>query len=325
MGASNADSASSSATLNGSSRAPPRTQPFAAAYAAPGKHVGQHSQDLGSAEDRQAQNERAKRAHGIEVRPHREQAERAGEVFGPRKLVLHPERQRGEQEQQPYRRRNKGEDPRQQVEAAHPVQTFRAQHAGVLQVPLAPATVADGQVDQRGWAGLVRPCRSSATRTLQPARRSRAASTKSWLRMGPPSGGRPGSSGSPHDSMNARDTDEGVVSPEVPLASRPPRQTRRQHRSVDPCGELLQARHQGRPFMQARNGLDQAGVGIVLHAPHELDDGRPLHQAVRVQHQEVIVGAAPALAELADVAGLVGGVAFAPAIVDRRALAQAAA
>ena len=39
--------------------------------------------------------------------------------------------------------------------------------------------------------------------TAQPARRISAASTKSWLRMCPPNGARPGSAGNPAAAANA--------------------------------------------------------------------------------------------------------------------------
>ena len=47
------------------------------------------------------------------------------------------------------------------------------------------------------------PSRSDAIDTVQPPRRSSAASTKSWLRMGPPKGGLPDSTGSPAQAMKA--------------------------------------------------------------------------------------------------------------------------
>ena len=40
-------------------------------------------------------------------------------------------------------------------------------------------------------------------RTAQPPRRTKAASTKSWLRISPPKGGLPGSSGRPPHSAKA--------------------------------------------------------------------------------------------------------------------------
>ena len=171
----------------------------------------------------------------------------------------------------------------------------------MLQVSLTPATVADGEVDQGGWARLVRAVQIVGDPHAPAGATEQGSLDEIVAQDGTAEGRATGQLRQPARFHERARADEGVVSPEVSLASRPPGQPRSQNRSVDPCGELLQARDQRRSFVQARHGLDQPGVGIVFHAANELDDGRPLHQAVRVQDQEVIVGAAPAFAELPDV------------------------
>ena len=66
---------------------------------------------------------------------------------------------------------------------------------------------------------------------------------------------------------------------------------------------------------QARDGLDQAGVGIGFHAPSKFDDCLGLEQAIGVEHQQIIVGTAPAPAEIGDVAGFAGEVPVSSAII----------
>ena len=56
----------------------------------------------------------------------------------------------------------------------------------------------------------------------------------------------------------------------------------------------------------------------------QLDDGVAVHQAVGVEHQHVVVGAAPALAEVGDVAGLAAPCFPPAAVVDADAVAAGA-
>ena len=62
---------------------------------------------------------------------------------------------------------------------------------------------------------------SSAIQTCQPPRRSSAASTKSWLRISPPSGGAAGQQRQAAQLGEGRDADDRVVAPVVALAQRP--------------------------------------------------------------------------------------------------------
>ena len=64
--------------------------------------------------------------------------------------------------------------------------------------------------------------------------------------------------------------------------------------------------------------LDDAGVGIGLHGGGESDDAGAGHQAVGIEHQHVVVGAAPAGHEIGDVAGLALEVLGAVPVIDPR-------
>ena len=150
----------------------------------------------------------------------------------------------------------------------------------------------------------------------------RAASTKSWLRIWPPKGGLPlrcGQAGSLGEGLPA---DDGVVAPVVAFGAAQPGEAAADHRPVDAARELLKAGEDRASVDEARDGLDEAGIGIGLHAADEVDDRLRLDQAVGVEHQQVIVGAAPAPAEIGDVAGLAADVAAAPAIEGARARSE---
>ena len=112
--------------------------------------------------------------------------------------------------------------------------------------------------------------------------------------------------------------DDGVVAPVVAVPARPGRQTGGDHRAVDMGRELLGAREQGVAVDDQRQGLDDAGVGIGLHGGGESDDAGAGHQAVGVEHEHVVVGAAPAGHEIGDVAGLALEVLGAVPVIDPR-------
>jgi hypothetical protein len=94
------------------------------------------------------------------------------------------------------------------------------------------------------------------------------------------------------------------MAPVVAVAAHPGREARRNHRPRHPRRELLHACEQGVAVDDERQGLDDAGVGVGLHGGGEAHDGVAGHQAVGVEHEHVLVGAAPAGHEVGDVAGL---------------------
>ena len=140
--------------------------------------------------------------------------------------------------------------------------------------------------------------------TVQPARRISAASTKSWLRMWPPSGGLAAQVRQAAMGREGLRADDGVVAPVIAVTAHPGREAGRDDRPVDPRRELLHPGEQGVAVDDQRQGLDDAGVGVGLHGGGEPHDGVAAHQAVGVEHDHMLVGAAPAGHEVGDVAGL---------------------
>ena len=125
-----------------------------------------------------------------------------------------------------------------------------------------------------------------------------------------------------HERRHAQDR---VVAPVVRFAELPEAHAGREQRPVGARRELLDAAVQRLVADRARRGLDDAGVGVRFHQPHQRRQAFAGHDAVGVEDDEVAVGGAPAAAEVGDVAGLALDAALAPAVVDlqRRALAVA--
>ena len=158
---------------------------------------------------------------------------------------------------------------------------------------------------------------SSAIQTCQPPRRSRAASTKSWLMISPPSGARPGQQRQAAQLGEGRHADDRVVAPVIALAQRPvadarrPTAARRARPRTAACG---------RTRVWPRTSLGGAWIsptaGLASMRSTSRIIARPGHQAVGVEHDHVAVGAAPAGDEVLDVAGLALHVAQAAPVVD---------
>ena len=72
----------------------------------------------------------------------------------------------------------------------------------------------------------------------------------------------------------------------------------------------------------ARPGLQQPEAGFGLHPVRHAEHRLAVHEAVGVEDQHVVVVAAPALAEVLDVAGFAAGVLLAPTIEDPPASAD---
>ncbi len=100
------------------------------------------------------------------------------------------------------------------------------------------------------------------------------------------------------------DPDDRVVTPVVRLAQLPEIEPGGEQRPVDACSELLQARIEGVHARGLGGGLDDAGVGVGLHQPHQAGQTFATHHAVGIEHHHVAVAAAPAPAEVVDVAAL---------------------
>ena len=157
-------------------------------------------------------------------RPLREQREAVREIF--RAARTAPATKSGcrrRRNSQPQRRGDVGADAGQEMQPRHPVQAARRQHLG--SAADCPGTSAGrARRSRSSTAALPRSCRAASAPCgcAQPARRISAASTKSWLRMWPPNGLRPGSIGRPALAAKARDADDRVVAPVVAFRAVPP-------------------------------------------------------------------------------------------------------
>ncbi len=190
------------------------------------------------------------------------------------------------------------------------------QHRQVLQIALAPAPVAYGQIGQRGRALLIRTgeTRHHMDLPATPPHQCRLHEVVAqdvaaeWL--APVQRRQPGLCG------EGSRADHGVMAPIVAFRAVPPGDPVRDRRAVNPAGELLHAGKQRAAVGDGRQRLDQADRRVRCHRrsqPHQRVAG---HHAVGVQDQELAVAATPAPHPVGYVAGLALGVLRPPAIED---------
>ena len=94
------------------------------------------------------------------------------------------------------------------------------------------------------------------------------------------------------------------MSPVVGLPQLPEVQTGRKQRTVHPGGKLLATRIQRVHARGARGSLNDPGVRVRFHQAHQAAQTLAGHHRVCVQHHHIAVLAAPAAAEIIDVAAL---------------------
>src|SRR5262249_58398509 len=110
---------------------------------------------------------------------------------------------------------------------------------------------------------------------------------------------------------------DGVVAPVWPAIALPPGAAdgvgahAKPHAELEDAGKGAGRRH---PDDQA---LHDAETRIDLHDPHELEHEVDGHHAVGIEHGCEVVILAPALAEVADIAGLESDILLAPAVRER--------
>jgi len=226
------------------------------------------------------------------------------------------------EEAEPQRRRHVGQRAGQKHRAMHRVHAAREHQPRVHQVAVAPAAVAlqlvqqvrrrflvaagqvvgdphaiAGAAHQRGFHEVVRQD-VAGKRAAAGQRRQRAVL---------------------HERLQP---DDGVVAPVMRFAKLPEMQAGREQRPVDLVGELLRACMQRVAAGGLWCSLDDAGVRPRFHQPQQRRQAGAAHHAVGVQHHHVAVGAAPAAAEVVDVAALALHAALAAAIEDARFLAE---
>ena len=225
----------------------------------------------------------------------------------------------GRQEDQPQQRGAVGEDAVEEEGSVRGEETVGEDQAQVLEVPLAPAPVAFHLVDQRGRRLLV----TAADPIGQPHLVACAADQGGLDEVvaqdipaeGPPAR-EPWQLAPAHEGLDA---DDGVVPPVLSVAQLPEVLAGREDRPVQAVGELLHSRDQGLAVHPLGGRLENPDPGVPLHGVDHAHPGLPGHDAVRVQDDHIAVVAAPAAAEVCDVAALplrVGG----PAAVEEVSL-----
>ena len=108
--------------------------------------------------------------------------------------------------------------------------------------------------------------------------------------------------------MNGCEPDDGVVAPIGPAIALPPGAADGVGAHAEPHAELEDAREgagRGQPDDEA---LQDAELRVGLHDAHQPQHRIRGHQAVGIEHDREFVLRAPALAEIADVAGLEAGI-----------------
>ena len=106
------------------------------------------------------------------------------------------------------------------------------------------------------------------------------------------------------------------MAPVVALGAVPPRDAVRDQRPIHPSGELLHAGEQRRGTGDDRQGLDQPDIRMTFHRAHQAHQRLAGHQAVGVQDQELLIGAAEAPHPFGDVSRFAGDVPRTAAIED---------
>ena len=104
-----------------------------------------------------------------------------------------------------------------------------------------------------------------------------AASTKSWLIIGPPNGFGPRSWRQASGICKRADTNDRIVAPVVAFCAMPPVDPVGNERAINPACELLKPRKQSIGIDDCRQCLNKSNVGMTFHCIYQADDGVPGH------------------------------------------------
>ncbi len=218
--------------------------------------------------------------------------------------AIEPVQRADEHEQQPDGRTEIAHDAHEQVKAVDGVKSARKQQPAMLEIALTPAPVALGVVNERG-----RPLLEAALEIVsQPHLPAGFAHERGLHEIVAQDASakrfHAGQVGQRRVLHERRDTDHGVVTPEVALALVPVIQPGKKQRTVEPAGELLETREERDTVHDARSSLKDANRRIALHHRHELHDGFAGHDAVGIEHHHVAIAAAPTPEKVGHVAAL---------------------
>ena len=232
------------------------------------------------------------------------------------------DRDRAEHQQSdPSRRAEEHQQGERELVAADPFEARHHQEVPVLHVALAPAQIPADELDQRRRvllearaflrhhahlvAGAPHQHRFDLIVAEDVAVDERALAENRQVAV----------------HHERRDPDDGVVTPVGPAVALPPGAADGVGAHAETHAELEDARKGAGRRHADDQALQDAELRIGLHDAHETQHGIGGHQAVGVQRQGEVMLLAPAVAEVADVAGLEAGIHFAAAIGERNAAA----
>ena len=221
-------------------------------------------------------------------------------------------RQRPEDEHaDPGRRSDEHQDRDDEIVTVHRLQIREAEERPVLHVALAPAQIAADELDQGRRvflpAGFFRQHPHAVTGAAHQHRLKLVVAENVIIvqrRQLAMCDERP-------------KPQHGVVPPIGTAIALPPGVADGVGAHAEPHAELEQARESAGRRQTDNESLQNAEIGVGLHDAHEPQDGVGGHEAVGVEHHGELMLCPPALAEVADVAGLVAGIDIAPPIRDR--------
>ncbi|SDY81237.1 hypothetical protein SAMN05421755_10518 [Nitrosomonas sp. Nm33] len=289
-------------------------------------HPDQHyAEQFGQEQQGQGGGEQCDGALRVPSRPDREELPRRQEVLRLHQLVYRQQCGGQHQEEEPQRRRQVGHHPGEKHRPVHRVHALDQEQAEVHQVAMAPAAVALELVEQVRRQFLVAAPQVVGD-PYAPAGATHQRGLNEIVGKDHPGEGSLARQRCQRAVLDERlDADDRVVPPVVRLAELPEVQAGSEQRTVDAGGELLHARIKGVHARRLRRGLDDPGLGIGLHQPHQLGQTFAAHHAVGIHHHHVAILAAPAPAEVVDVAALALHPAPSPAVEDAPVAAGLAA
>jgi len=178
----------------------------------------------------------------------------------------------------------------------------------MLQIALAPAPVAHREIDEGGRAFLI-AARKVGEHIDRPAAAPDEGRLDEVVAENMPAERRLAGQGR-HAGMARKGAhaDDGVVPPVIAVLAAPGRKAGGHDRAVEAGSELLQPREQGVAVQDQGEGLDDAGARIGLHGARQAKDTLARHEAIGVEHDHMLIGAAPARDEIGDIAGLAPGI-----------------
>ena len=222
----------------------------------------------------------------------------------------------GEDQQQPRGRGEIGGRTDQQMQAARPVESSRIEQPQVLEIALRPAAIANRVVDDRRGEFLIAAVdHHHMHRPATPAQQRRLDHIVALDQ--PTERRRTGKIGQPAAFGEGTGADDRIMPPEISLGARPPHQPGRGDRAIGTGRELHPALEQSARIDDHRHGLQQPDGRLAFHDRSHAQHRAAAHQAVGIEHDHLLIGAAEPAHPFGDVARLLADILDAPTIIDR--------